>query len=367
MEIMGVHLPGSSFVTPGTALRTVLNEFAVKRVLEITKQGNDFTPLYEVVKEESIVNALVGLVATGGSTNHTIHLIAIARAAGIIINWDDFNEISEVVPLVTRVYPNGSADINHFQACGGMAYLIKTLREGGYLNENVRTVFGKGLEDYEKEPILNGNQLVWQEGPEHSLDENILRSVSNPFSETGGLKCLQGNLGRSIIKISAVKQENQYVKARAEVFTDQDDVIEAFKKGRLNKDVVVVVKNQGGHSNGMPELHKLTPTLTLLQNQGYSVALVTDGRMSGASGKVPAAIHLSPESIMGGVIAKLQTGDLIELDAIEGTLNCLNIDEVNERKVEIEKNPSSYGVGRELFNRIKPLISESEEGASFLI
>lgn len=367
MEMMGVHLPGASFVTPGTELRDALNEYATKRLLEIGKSTESFTPLYKVISPESVVNAIVGLAATGGSTNHTIHLIAISRAAGIIIDWDDFNDISEVVPLITRVYPNGSADINHFQACGGMGYLIKTLRHGGFLNEDVVTIVGKGLNEYTQEPYLDGKTLKWRNSPDQSLDETILKSVDDPFSKTGGLKCLKGNLGRSIIKVSAVKEEHQYVKARARVFIDQDDVITAFKKGELNKDVVVVVKNQGAHSNGMPELHKLTPTLTLLQNQGYSVALVTDGRMSGASGKVPAAIHLSPESIMGGEIAKLEDGDLIELDAIHGTLNCLNYDEVKNRKVAIKEDLNAYGVGRELFNDIRPNITISEEGASFII
>jgi len=367
MEIMGVHLPGSSFITPKTKLRELLNEYSIKRLLQITKQKEEYTPLYEIITEESIVNAIVGLAATGGSTNHTIHLIAIARAAGIIINWDDFDEVSNTVPLITRVYPNGSADINHFQACGGMAYLIKTLRDDGFLNEDVKTVVGKGLEKYEQEPKLDKDGLIWIPGPVESLDKDILRSVHDPFSKTGGLRCLTGNLGRSIIKVSAVLEENQTVKARAEVFDDQDEVIEAFKKGRLNKDVIVVVKNQGAHSNGMPELHKLTPTLTLLQNQGFKVALVTDGRMSGASGKVPAAIHLSPEGTMGGIISKIQTGDLIELDAIEGTLNCLNIEDLKNRQSKSNENPRSFGVGRELFNSVRPLISASEEGASFIV
>lgn len=367
MEMMGVHLPGASFVTPGTELRTALNEYATKRLLEIGKNKASFTPLYKVISPESVVNAIVGLAATGGSTNHTIHLIAIARAAGIIIDWDDFNDISEVVPLITRVYPNGSADINHFQACGGMGFLIKTLREGGYLNEDVLTIVGEGLDEYTKEPYIENQSLKWRDCPDQSLDESVLRSVQKPFSKSGGLKCLGGNLGRSIIKVSAVKEEHQYVKAKARVFTDQDDVITAFKKGELNKDVVVVVKNQGAHSNGMPELHKLTPTLTLLQNQGYSVALVTDGRMSGASGKVPAAIHLSPESIMGGEIAKLEDGDMIELDALNGTLNCLNYDEVKLRPVPEVRDLKAYGVGRELFNDIRPNITISEEGASFII
>lgn len=367
MEIMGVHLPGSSFVTPGTDLREALNEFAVKRLTEVTAQGKEYTPLAEVISEESIVNALVGLVSTGGSTNHTIHLIAIARAAGIIINWDDFNDVSEVVPQLTRVYPNGSADINHFQACGGMGFLIKTLRDSGFLNDNVKTIMGDTLAAYTQEPYLNKGELAFRAAPEKSLDESVLRSCIDPFSSTGGLKILKGNLGRSVIKISAVAPEHHYVKAQAVVFEDQDDVIEAFKKKELNKDVVVVVRNQGAHFNGMPELHKLTPTLSLLQRQGFQVALVTDGRMSGASGKVPAAIHLSPESAKGGFISKLKTGDLIELDAQAGTLNCLNFDEVQGRKGMEEVDHESFGVGRELFNRIKPLVSESELGASFII
>lgn len=367
MEIMGVHLPGSSFVTPATDLREALNDFAVKRLTEITAQSNDYIPLYDIITEQCIVNALVGLVATGGSTNHTLHLIAISRAAGIIINWDDFNDISDAVPSLTRVYPNGSADINNFQACGGMGYLIKTLRQGGYLNEGVKTIMGEGLDWYTKEPFLDNGELAWKECPTKSLDEEVLRGVDSPFSTSGGLKILSGNLGRSIIKVSAVKPEHQVVKAPAVVFEDQNDVIEAFKHKDLNKNVIVVLRDQGAHNNGMPELHKLTPILSLLQIQGYKVALVTDGRMSGASGKVPAAIHLSPESAKGAIINKLQTDDIIELDAINGTLNCLNIEEVNEREPAISKAEGSFGVGRELFNRLRPLVSESEDGASFII
>ena len=367
MEIMGVHLPGASFITPGTELREALNDYTVKRLTQITAQRDEYTPLYEVITPESIVNALVGLVSTGGSTNHTIHLIAIARAAGIIINWEDFSDVAEAVPQLTRVYPNGSADINHFQACGGMGYLMKTLREGGLLNENVKTAAGTGLEAYTKEPYLENGKLAWRNSPEKSLDENVMRGVNDPFAPTGGLKILRGNLGRSVIKVSAVKEENYVVKAPAVVFEDQDDVITAFKRGELNKDVVVVVRNQGAHSNGMPELHKLTPTLGLLMSQGYKVALVTDGRMSGASGKVPAAIHLSPDAAKGGPIAKLQTGDIVELDAHKGTLSCLNFDEVEKRAITTADNFDSFGVGRELFNRLKPLVTESEEGASFII
>lgn len=367
MEIMGVHLPGSSFVTPGTDLREALNDFAVKRLTQITAQGRENTPLYEVITAESIVNALVGLCATGGSTNHTIHLIAIARSAGIAINWDDFNDVSDVVPSLTRVYPNGSADINHFHACGGMGFLMRTLREGGYLNENVKTAMGEGLEWYTKEPYLHNGELAWRDAPEQSLDTDVMRGVEDPFDVTGGLKTLSGNLGRSVIKVSSVKPEHRYVKAEAVVFEDQNDVIDAFKRKELNRDAIVVVRNQGAHSIGMPELHKLTPTLGLLQSQGYKVALVTDGRMSGASGKVPAAIHLSPEAAKGGMIAKLKTGDMLELDAEKGTLECLNIEEVAQREVLASEVAGSFGVGRELWNRIRPLVTESEEGASFII
>lgn len=367
MEIMGIHLPGSSFVTPGTPLREALNDFAVKRLSEITAQGNEHIPLAEIVSEETIVNALVGLVATGGSTNHTIHLIAIARAAGIIINWDDFNDISDHVPLLTRVYPNGSADINHFQACGGMGFLMKTLREGGFLNENVMTIMGEGLAAYVKEPFLENDALQWRDCAAQSLNEDILRDVKNPFSATGGLKLLQGNLGRAVIKISAVKEEHRYVKAPVEIFEDQNDVLEAFKNNQLNKDVVVVVRGQDVTSNGMPELHKLTPSLSILQQNGFSVALVTDGRMSGASGKVPAAIHLSPTNESADVLWKLKNGDVIELDSEKGILRVENSTEVMARKIESRNTISHLGVGRELFNGLRGLSTVSEEGASFII
>ncbi|MDP4687006.1 MAG: phosphogluconate dehydratase [Salibacteraceae bacterium] len=367
MEIMGIHLPGASFVTPGTPLRTALTDFAVERLTKITKQSNDFIPMYEVITEESIVNALVGLLSTGGSTNHTLHIVAIARAAGIIINWEDFSDLSEAIPQLTKVYPNGNADINHFQACGGMGFLMKTLREGGYLNENVTTIMGKGLEPYTKEPFMNGDRLEWRDCPENSLDETVLRSVKNPFAATGGLRIMNGNIGRSVIKSSAVKDEHLVVTAPAAVFDDQDDVIKAFKRGELNRDVIVVVKNQGAQAIGMPELHKLTPTLSLLLNQGYKIALVTDGRMSGASGKVPSAIHLSPEAAKGGLIAKLEDGDIIEFNGQTGELNVQNFEKVNARPFVMAENHDSFGVGRELFNRLKPLVSESEEGASFII
>ena len=367
MEIMGLHVPGSSFITPGTPLREALNDFAVKRLTEITSTGNSYVPLSNVISEETIVNALVGFMATGGSTNHTLHIIAIARAAGIIINWSDFNDVSEAVPSLTKVYPNGNADINHFQACGGMGFLMKTLADGGYLNENVSTIMGEGLWAYFQEPFLENGILNWRSVPENSLDDTVLRRVDNPFASTGGLRLLDGNLGRSIIKISAVKEQYHVVKAPIQVFEDQDDVIVSFKKGELNRDVIVIVRNQGARINGMPELHKLTPTLSILQQNGFKVALVTDGRMSGASGKVPAAIHLSEHPEHKDILLKLQTGDIVELNATEGTLNCEDFEKINLRNVIAKKAQSDLGVGRELFKNIRPLVSISEEGASFIV
>jgi phosphogluconate dehydratase len=295
-----------------------------------------------------------------------LHLIAIARAAGIIIDWTDFNHISEAVPSIVRVYPNGTADINHFQACGGMGYLVKTLLNGGFLHADVKTIMGSGMEAYTKEPYLEKGALRWRSSPKDSLDQDVLRSVENPFSPTGGLKILKGNLGRSVIKISAVKAEHHVINAPAQVFTNQSEVVEAFKRKELNRDVIVVVKNQGPQANGMPELHKLTPCLSILQNQGFKVALVTDGRMSGASGKVPAAIHLSPESLNGGPIHKVRSGDMLELNAAKGTLNCLESD-FEMREASSEVSAGSFGVGRELFNQLRPALSLSEEGASFVI
>ncbi len=367
MEIMGVHLPGSSFITPGSELREALNDFAVKRLSEITPLSQEYIPLSEVITEESLVNAMVGLMATGGSTNHTLHLIAIGRAAGILINWDDFNDISEEVPSITRVYPNGSADINYFQACGGMGYLIRTLSDGGYLNENVKTIMGEGLEAYKQEPYLNDGNLDWRPAPMESSDTDILRSFDQPFAPSGGLKLLQGNLGRAVIKVSAVKEEHWVVKAPVEVFEDQDEVLEAFKQKRLNKDVIVVVRKQDAPSNGMPELHKLTPSLSILQHNGYQVALVTDGRMSGASGKVPAAIHLSSNPEQKELLSKLVSGDLVELNANTGALTCLNAEEVRKRQIPESTIAETHGVGRELFSQLRQIVSPSEEGASFII
>lgn len=366
MEIMGLQLPGSSFVNPDTPLRDALTESAVKVAAEGTKLGQNYKPLYDIVSEKSIVNAIIGLLATGGSTNHTLHLIAIAQSAGIQINWDDFSDLSAVIPSLTKMYPNGSADVNYFQACGGMAYLIKTLINNGLLHEDVNTILGKGLQSYTKEPYLKDGELIWKEGPESSLDELVLTSVENAFSKTGGLKVLKGNLGNSVIKISAVKKENWIVEAPAIIFEDQSEILEAFNRKELNKDFIAVVRYQGPKAKGMPELHRLTPILSILQNNGHKVALVTDGRMSGASGKVPAAIHLSPEAIDGGILSKLIDGDLLRLDAEKGELICFNEEEIRSREAVKAPVISQVGCGRELFGNFRKLVQPSENGASVL-
>lgn len=368
VEMMGLQLPGSSFVNPDNPLRPALTKYASQLSTKITALGRDYRPLYEVVDERSIVNSIVGLLATGGSTNHTMHIVAYARAAGIIITWDDFSALSKVVPLMTRIYPNGLADINHFHAAGGMAYLVKQLLKGGLLHEDVNTIVGKGLSHYTKEPFLDGEELVWREGPESSLDEEVIRPIENPFSAEGGLSLLKGNLGRSVIKVSAVKEENRVIEAPAAVFHSQNELAEAIGSGQLKRDCVAVVRFQGPKALGMPELHKLTPFLGNLQDQGYKVALVTDGRMSGASGKVPAAIHLTPEALAGGLIAKIQDGDLVRLDANEGTLSVLISDEeLNNRVAATQDLSGSHqGMGRELFSAQRILVSGAEQGACSL-
>jgi phosphogluconate dehydratase len=366
MEIMGLQLPGSSFVNPDTPLRDALTESAVKVAAEATKLDQNYKPLYDIVSEKSIVNAIIGLLATGGSTNHTLHLIAIAQSAGIQITWDDFSDLSLVIPSLVKMYPNGSADVNYFQACGGMAYLIKTLLNNGLLHEDVNTILGKGLQSYTKEPYLKDGELIWREGPESSLDELVLTSVENAFSKTGGLKILKGNLGNSVIKISAVKKENWIVEAPAIIFENQNEILEAFNRKELNKDFIAVVRYQGPKAKGMPELHRLTPILSILQNNGYKVALVTDGRMSGASGKVPAAIHLSPEAIDGGILSKLRDGDLLRLDAEKGELICFNEEEIRSREAVKAPMISQMGCGRELFTNLRTLVGSSEKGASIL-
>ena len=365
MEIMGLQLPGSSFVNPNTELRSLLTEEAVKVAATNSKLGLDRS-LMHIITEESIVNGIIGLLATGGSTNHTIHLIAIARAAGIIINWDDMSDLSDVIPLITRMYPNGAADVNHFHAAGGMSYVISTLLEHGLLHENVTTILGLGLQRYTQEPKIETNRLIWVDGPKESLNKSIIRSASEPFSKDGGIKILQGNLGRAVIKTAAVESDHRKIEAPAIVFLEQQDLIDAFKKDELNKDFIAVLPFQGPKQNGMPELHQLTPTLTILQKRGYKVALVTDGRMSGASGKVPSAIHLCPEAKDGGMIAKIRTGDIIHLDAIKGELSCPNFEEISLRECSLKDGDNTIGYGRELFGNFRSIVSASEEGASVL-
>src|SRR6201994_1552430 len=321
MEVMGLHVPGSAFVNPNTPLRDMLTAARPRRAAKITALGSEYSPMAFVVNEEAIVNAIVGLLATGGSTNHTLHLVAMARAAGITIDWNDFSELSDVVPLLARIYPNGSADVNHFHAAGGMGFLIRELLQAGLMHEDVQTVVGRGLSAYTQEPWLSSDGLAWRDAPKESGDLHVLRPASNPFSHDGGLKLLRGNLGRSVIKVSAVTSEHRVVEAPARVFDSQDEVLEAFKAGDLTRDVIVVVRFQGPRANGMPELHQLTPALSSLQSKGFKVALVTDGRMSGASGAVPAAIHVTPECLSGGPLSKVRDGDTLRLDSVAGTLD----------------------------------------------
>lgn len=369
MEIMGLHLPGSSFVNPETPLRDALTRAAAKRATEITALGNDYTPIGEVIDERAIVNGIVGLMATGGSTNHTIHLVAMARCAGIEITWDDFAELSDIVPLLTRIYPNGQADVNHFHAAGGMAFLIGQLLDAGLLHADVRTILGEGgLERYRSEPLLEGDALRWRDGASESLDPTILTTVETPFSANGGVKLLTGNLGRSVIKISAVKPEHRLVEAPALIFTSQQAFLDAFKAGDLNRDFVAVLQFQGPKANGMPELHKLTPSLGVLQDLGYKVALVTDGRMSGASGKVPAAIHVTPECLDGGPLAKLRDGDVLRLDAEKGELQ-VEIDEdtwAARDCAQPDLAEHEFGMGRELFAVFRQSVNGAEQGATLL-
>jgi phosphogluconate dehydratase len=343
MEIMGLHLPGASFVNPNTPLRDALTKAATNRALAITALGNDYTPVGGVIDERAIVNGVVGLHATGGSTNHTLHLVAIARAAGIALNWDDSADLSEVVPLLARVYPNGSADVNHFHRAGGMQFLIRELLSDGLLHDDVRTVIGKGLEPYRQVPKLTADgNVVWGEGPTESGDQKVLAPIAKPFSPEGGLKLLAGNLGRGVIKISAVKPQHQVVEAPAKIFHTQEALNIAFKDGELNRDFIAVVRFQGPRANGMPELHKLTPTLGVLQDRGHKVALLTDGRMSGASGKVPAAIHMTPEAADGGPIARIREGDTVVIDVATRRLTVeANLD---ERENAPRPRPTPRGV-----------------------
>jgi len=369
MEIMGFHLPGASFINPGTPLRDALTREATKRALAITALGNEFTPAGEMIDERSIVNGVVGLHATGGSTNHTIHLIAMARAGGIQLTWQDISELSDIVPLLARVYPNGLADVNHFHAAGGMGFLIKQLLKAGYVHDDVRTVYGQGLAAYTIDPKLADDGTVHREpASEVSADSKVLTTIDKPFQANGGLKMLTGNLGKAVIKISAVKPERHVVEAPAIVFNDQQELQDAFKAGKLEKDFIAVVRFQGPKANGMPELHRLTPPLGVLQDRGFKVALVTDGRMSGASGKIPAAIHLTPEAVDGGAIAKIKNGDMVRLDAIAGTLEVLvDAAEFGARPLATANlDDNEFGMGRELFASFRRIAGPADQGASVL-
>lgn len=366
MEIMGLHLPGSAFINPGTPLREALTRAAARQAVKISASGQAFTPIADIVNEQALVNAIVGLLATGGSTNHTMHLIAIGKIAGITLTWDDFHDLSAVVPLLARVYPNGKADVNQFHAAGGLGYVIRELLDAGLLHEDVQTVIGKGLRPYTQEPWLKDGKLAWRDAPAATLDLDIVRPASDPFSRDGGLKVLDGKIGRAVIKVSAVKPEHRVVEAPAIVFHCQDDMLAAFKRGELEKDFVAVIRFQGPKANGMPELHKLTPALGILQERGFQVALVTDGRMSGASGKVPAAIHVCPEALDQGPISKVRNGDLIRLNTNTSELAVLVDDAEWARRSPVlaDMSGNGHGVGRELFAVFRAAATTAEEGAT---
>ena len=364
MEFMGLHLPGTSFVNPGTPLREALTIAAVEQAAAITALGNSFRPVGEILDERAFVNGIVGLMATGGSTNLVLHLPAMARAAGIILDLQDFADISEVVPLMAKVYPNGLADVNHFHAAGGLGYMIGELLDAGLLHADAKTILGDGLDLYRREPKLRDGKLAWEAGSPTSLNNKILRPASDPFAKTGGMKQLTGNLGLGVIKVSAVALERHVIEAPARIFHTQDAVKQAFKAGEFTTDTIVVVRFQGPRANGMPELHSLTPTLSVLQDRGLRVALVTDGRMSGASGKVPAAIHVSPEAACGGPLARLRDGDIVRLDAINGTLSVLAADFEYRTPVIADLSDNEFGIGRELFAAFRRNVGAATEGAA---
>ncbi|MFC0253078.1 phosphogluconate dehydratase [Massilia consociata] len=367
MEMMGLHMPGAAFITPGTPLRDALTKAAAQQAVKISQQGGEYMPIGRIVDEKSIVNAIVALHATGGSTNHTLHLVAIARAAGIVIDWNDFDELSKVVPSLTRIYPNGEADVNHFQAAGGPGFVIRELLDAGLAHEDVNTILGHGLRAHCKEPFLDENdKVVWRDVPAQSGDEAVLRPASNPFANNGGMVLVQGNLGRAVMKISAVKPDYHLVEAPAITFDSQEDFMVRYKAGELERDFVAVIRFQGPRANGMPELHALTPALSNLQDAGFKVAMVTDGRMSGASGKVPAAIHVSPEILAGGPLGLVRDGDIIRVDAAGGTLDALVPDEVWAARsmATADLSKSHIGMGRELFAMFRSNSSPAEEGAA---
>jgi phosphogluconate dehydratase len=371
LEAMGLHMPGAAFVHPGTPLRHALTDAAVQQVIHLVEQGQHYTPIGHVVNEKAIVNAIIALLATGGSTNHTIHWIAVARAAGILIDWQDFDELSSVIPLLSRVYPNGSADVNDFENAGGPVFIIRELIKAGLMHADVKTVLGDlGLGAHTRQPELKDELLVWSELPEASGNTEVVRNVEQPFAATGGLRLLQGNLGRAMIKVSAVPADAWTIRAPAKVFESQDALVKAFKAGQLNMDFVAVVIFQGPQANGMPELHHFTPVLGSLMTAGYKVALVTDGRMSGASGKVPAALHISPEAAQGGALARVQDGDLVELDVEQGILRVLVPEQEfaarPSRILRPDNQDHTVDFGRELFVNQRRIVTAPEHGASTL-
>jgi phosphogluconate dehydratase len=367
MEFMGLHLPGTSFVNPGTPLRDALTTAAVERAAAITALGNDFRPAGEILDERAYVNGIVGLMATGGSTNLVLHLPAMARASGVLLDLQDFADLSEAVPLMAKVYPNGLADVNHFHAAGGLQFLIGQLLDAGLLHPDAKTVAGDGLDAYRQEPVLNDGRLGWRDGPVTSLNDKIARPAADPFAPQGGLKLLTGNLGRGVIKVSAVAPERHVIEAPARIFHSQDAVKAAFKAGEFTSDTIVVVRFQGPQANGMPELHSLTPTLSVLQDRGLKVALVTDGRMSGASGKVPAAIHVAPEAAVGGPLARLRDGDIVRLDAVAGTLAVLAADFDTRTPTVADLSANEHGIGRELFAAFRRHAGSADTGAALVL
>ncbi|KEJ89718.1 phosphogluconate dehydratase [Sulfitobacter donghicola] len=364
MEFMGLHLPASSFINPGAEIRDALTVEAAHRALGMSDLSENYTPVCDILSEKAFVNGMVGLMATGGSTNLLIHLVAMARAGGIILDWQDFSEISDIVPLLARVYPNGLADVNHFHAAGGLGYMIGQLLDAGMLHPDTKTVAGEGLHHYTQEPVMENGALEWRAGTKESLNEGILRPASNPFATSGGLKRLAGNLGTSVIKVSAVDPAHHIIEAPVRVFHGQEEVKAAFKAGEFTSDVIVVVRFQGPKANGMPELHSLTPMLGILQGRGHKVALVTDGRMSGASGKVPAAIHVSPEALDGGAIAYLQDGDVLRLDATQGTLEILTEGVMQRVAATADMTDNQFGTGRELFAPFRNAVGSADTGAT---
>lgn len=366
MELAGLHMPSTAFVHPETGLRDALTAAAAKQAVKLAREGRG--RMADVVDERTVVNMIVALLATGGSTNHAIHLVAMARSAGVLIDWTDMDQLSSATPLLARVYPNGSADVNAFQAAGGVAFVARELAENGHIHADVETIMGSGIDAYFQEPMIEDGELVWKDGVKESLDRDILRPASDPFQPEGGLRLVQGDLGRAVIKISAVKPENRLIEAPAAVFETQESALEAFKRGELDRDVVVVLRFQGPQANGMPELHSLSPALGVLQDKGFKVAFVTDGRMSGASGKTPAAIHVSPEALVGGPLAHVRDGDIIRLDAEAGVLTTVGVGDLTVRPAAVRSRDleqgSAWGYGRELFAAFRQVAGTAEEGAS---